>query len=212
VTAGIRAHLRANVVGYLALFVALGGTAYAAATVGSGDVIDNSLKSADLKNAKAVKSVDVRDDSIVGADVDETTLEGVDAATFDDLPRTEYIFRSFIASPANRLESMVFDSYVMITPENGTQYVFGQVKLKTTSTAHEFQICGASGLSDPINYVLYVEGARTEDSVPGDACDAAVNFGDSCDFEIAGAGARIWGAPTFIANNNNCNLIGLKST
>ena len=36
----------------VALFVALGGTAYAAATVGSGDVINDSLKSADLKNGR----------------------------------------------------------------------------------------------------------------------------------------------------------------
>ena len=205
-------HLRANLVGYVALLVALSGTAYAAATVGSGDVINDSLKSVDLKNAKAVKSADVRDDALLGADVDETSLEGVDAATFDDLPRTEYIFRSFVAGPANRIQSMVFDSYVMITPEAGTEYVFGQIKLKTTASAQEFQICGASGLSDPINYVRYLEGVRTEDSVPGDGCDTAVNFGDRCDFEILGAGTRIWGAPTFIANANNCSLIALHST
>jgi hypothetical protein len=159
-----------------------------------------------------VKSADVKDDGLVGADIDEATLEGVNAATLDGVPRSEFSFRSFIASPANRLQSLVFDSYTMITPEAGTEYVLGQIKLKTTTNPQEFQVCGASGLSDPINYVIYLEGARTEDSVPGDGCDSAVNFGDRCDFEIAGAGARIWGAPTFIANPNNCQVIGLKST
>src|SRR5215211_7473196 len=178
-TGRISRHVRSNLIGYVALFVALGGTAYAAATVNSGDVINDSLRSVDLKNGKA-----------------EESLEGVDAATLDGLPRTEFSFRSFIASPENRLESLVFDSYTMITPEAGTEYVIGQIKLKTTENPQEFQVCGASGLSDPINYVLYLEGVRTEDSVPGDSCDTAVAFGDRCDFEIAGAGARIWGAPT----------------
>jgi hypothetical protein len=211
-TGRISRHVRSNLVGYVALFVALSGTAYAAATVNSGDVINDSLRSTDLKNGKAVKSVDVKDDGLVGADIDEASLEGVDAANLNGLPRTEFSFRSFIASPANRLESLVFDSYTMITPEAGTEYVIGQIKLKTTANPQEFQICGASGLSDPINYVLYLEGVRTEDSVPGDSCDSAVTFGDRCDFEIAGAGARIWGAPTFIANANTCNVIALKST
>jgi hypothetical protein len=208
----ISEHLRSNVVGYLALFVALSGTAYAAATVDSGNVVNDSLKSADLKNGKAVKSTDVKVDSLVGDDIDEPTLAGVDADTLNGLPRTEFAFRSFVASPANRLESLVFDSYLMLTPEAGTEYVFAQIKLKTTANPQEFQVCGASGIADPINYVLYVEGVRTEDSVPGDGCDSAVSFGDRCDFEIAGAGARIWGTPTFVANANICNLIGLKST
>ena len=37
-------------VAYLALFVALGGTAYAANTVGSDDIIDESIQSVDIKN------------------------------------------------------------------------------------------------------------------------------------------------------------------
>jgi hypothetical protein len=72
----LRAHLRGNVVGYVALVVALSGTAYAAATVSSHDVVNDSLKSVDLKNGGAVKSKDVVDDPLKGADVDEATLEG----------------------------------------------------------------------------------------------------------------------------------------
>ncbi|HEX8101122.1 MAG TPA: hypothetical protein VF533_00780 [Solirubrobacteraceae bacterium] len=49
----------ATVVAYLALFVALGGTgAYAANTIGSADVVDESLLSRDIKNAE-VKSADI---------------------------------------------------------------------------------------------------------------------------------------------------------
>lgn len=43
-------HLRANAIAYLALFFALGGVGYAAATVDSADVVDNSLKSKDVRN------------------------------------------------------------------------------------------------------------------------------------------------------------------
>lgn len=61
------AHARRNVVAYLALFLALGGTAIAARPLVTGaDVQDESLTGAD-----------VLDDSLKGADVDESTLSGV---------------------------------------------------------------------------------------------------------------------------------------
>ncbi len=43
-------HLRGNAVAYVALFFALEGTAYAAATVGSAQVLDNSLLSRELRD------------------------------------------------------------------------------------------------------------------------------------------------------------------
>jgi hypothetical protein len=56
----IRVLIRDQWAGLLALFIVLtGGTAYAVDTVGSADVIDNSLRSVDLKNDQAVRSVDV---------------------------------------------------------------------------------------------------------------------------------------------------------
>jgi hypothetical protein len=50
----------------IAVFLALGGGAYAAATVGSAQVVNDSLKSVDLNNADGVRSVDVRDDVLTG--------------------------------------------------------------------------------------------------------------------------------------------------
>ena len=56
--------IRQQWIGSLALFLVLaGGTAYATGTIGSADVIDNSLQSIDLKNNAAVKSADVRNDT-----------------------------------------------------------------------------------------------------------------------------------------------------
>ena len=60
----IREHLRSNVVGYVAIFLfAIAGTAYAANTIGSSDIINGQVKSADIGN-KQVFSVDVRDGAV----------------------------------------------------------------------------------------------------------------------------------------------------
>ena len=74
----------ALVISLVALFVSLGGVAWAAATIDSGDVQNDSLKSVDLKNDKAVKSADVVDDSLRGADIQESSLGPVPNATDAD--------------------------------------------------------------------------------------------------------------------------------
>ncbi|MFA9401264.1 MAG: hypothetical protein ACERKT_09195 [Acidobacteriota bacterium] len=83
-------HLRSNVVAYLALFVALTGTAYAADKIGSKDIRkgavkskqigDGQIRSKDIKDQKGVRSVDVRDESLTGADVNEASLGQVPRA------------------------------------------------------------------------------------------------------------------------------------
>jgi hypothetical protein len=55
-----------TIVAYLALFVALGGSAYAAATITGRDVVDRSLTGADIRNG-SVRSPDVR--GITGGDL-----------------------------------------------------------------------------------------------------------------------------------------------
>lgn len=74
--AQIRARLTyANVMATIAVFIALGGVAWAAATIGSRDVVNDSLKSVDLKDGKGVKNADVVPDSLSGAAIDEATLD-----------------------------------------------------------------------------------------------------------------------------------------
>ena len=64
--AGIRSRLTyANVVSTLCLFILLGGGAWAAATINTGDVVNNSLKSVDLKDGKGVKAADVAPGELV---------------------------------------------------------------------------------------------------------------------------------------------------
>ncbi len=85
-SSSIASHIRTNVVGYTALFVALSGTVYAADKVGSKDIRtgavkskqigDDNVKSKDLKDGKAVKSRDVKDGTLTEADVAGGSLTG----------------------------------------------------------------------------------------------------------------------------------------
>jgi hypothetical protein len=114
----IAAHVRSNLIGYVALFIALSGTAYAVDgplpgqdQVGSADIINNDVQSADLKDANVasvdirssaittgkildndVRSADVLDNSLTGADVSEATLGKVpDADTLDGVDSSGFV-------------------------------------------------------------------------------------------------------------------------
>jgi hypothetical protein len=77
-------HLRNNIVGYVAVFIALSAGAYAAG------LKKNSVKSKQIKDG-AVVSVDVGDDSLTGVDVQEPTLHGVDADRLGGSPREDFV-------------------------------------------------------------------------------------------------------------------------
>ena len=75
-SARIREHIRSNVYGLVAIFIALGGTAYAIDgplpgqdQVGSGDIIDTEVKAPDI-GKDAVRSDEVQDEALTGADID----------------------------------------------------------------------------------------------------------------------------------------------
>jgi hypothetical protein len=57
----------ATVVAYLALFVALGGSSYAAVKVGSKQIVNNSVASGDIRN-NSLTSKDVRDRGLLAKD------------------------------------------------------------------------------------------------------------------------------------------------
>jgi hypothetical protein len=77
----------ANLTALLALFVALGGSSYAALSVGSKQIANNSVRSKDLRNNNVrgrdihkatVRGTDVRDGDLKGRDVRDDTLTGAD--------------------------------------------------------------------------------------------------------------------------------------
>lgn len=79
-------HVRSNVVGYIALFFALGlGTTYAADTIGSKDIAKKAVKSRHLKNL-GVKNKDIANDSVTSPKVLNGSLLSEDFAP-DQLPQ-----------------------------------------------------------------------------------------------------------------------------
>ena len=115
----MQAWVRRHYVGLLALFVALGGTAFAAATAPKNSVTSKSIKKG------AVKSVDVRDDGIKGIDVDEATLE---------LPSFPGLFASIYSDenpvpPANPETTVLNGQYsrTFVTPADGQLLVFASL-------------------------------------------------------------------------------------
>ncbi len=81
----------ATVVAYLALFVAIGGTAAALPgqnSVNTGDVKNETLKSQDLKNGAAVRSSDVSDDSLAAGDLAPGSVGSSEVAA-DSLTTTD---------------------------------------------------------------------------------------------------------------------------
>jgi hypothetical protein len=75
--AKLRARLTyANVVATLALFLALGGVSYGALRVGSATIVNNSIRTQDLRNNE-VRSRDIRNRTIIGRDVLTNTITGL---------------------------------------------------------------------------------------------------------------------------------------
>jgi hypothetical protein len=73
----------ASLLAMVALFVALGGVSYAAATIGSPQIKDNSIRSKDVRDSN-LRGKDLRPDTITGIQVDESTLEKVPSAVSAD--------------------------------------------------------------------------------------------------------------------------------
>jgi hypothetical protein len=64
-----------NVVATLALFIALGGSSYAALKIGSGNIRDGAVQSRDLRN-NDIRGRDVRNRSLTSSDIRENALGG----------------------------------------------------------------------------------------------------------------------------------------
>ncbi len=83
-------HVRSNIIAYLALFVALGGTAYAAEKIGTRDIKkgavkskqigDDGVRSKDIKDGTGVKSRDLKNDNVKSIDIKDGDLSEVDIA------------------------------------------------------------------------------------------------------------------------------------
>ena len=147
-------HVRSNVVGYIALFVALSGTAYAidgplagqntvgsedvingevknndlgADSVGSGKIADRQIKNADL-SLGASSSNTIADGGIQGIDIQNDSLKGADVDEGSlELPRAFPFAGSVGSAPV------------------GGNWVFRGPTVNVTTTSAQAQITGVAG-------------------------------------------------------------------
>ena len=113
----------AMVVAFVALFVALGGVGYAAATIGSAQIKNNSVQSKDIRN-NDVRGRDVRNDSLTGADVLEARLAKVPSASTADsasISKLTYKSGTFTTTAAG-------PGHGEVTCDPGTRVTGGGVK------------------------------------------------------------------------------------
>ena len=104
-------HFRSHVIGYVALFIALGGGAYAAA------LDKNSVKSETIKDGEVHHPAISKNDGAKGKDIDESTLEDVDAATLDGFDSTDFDVE---AGYAQRTDFSENDPLSLAVPDYGT--------------------------------------------------------------------------------------------
>jgi hypothetical protein len=120
----------ANVISVIALFVALGGGAYAAANVDSRDIEDDSIKSKDIKDEK-LKNKDFKADTLKGEKVDESSLVGVKAGN---------VLSAVISNPGGASNATVeragqAGTTVTESPGNAVQVDFGRDVTQCTYVA-----------------------------------------------------------------------------
>jgi hypothetical protein len=125
VTSRIAQHLRSNIVGYIALFFAMTGTALALGT--------NTVKSKHIVDGQ-VKSADVQDNGLTGVDIDETSLGSVpfaaeantansaltagDADTLDGMNSTDFLGATEKAANADKLDDKDSGDFALAGSEN----------------------------------------------------------------------------------------------
>ena len=169
-----------TVLSLIALFVALGGTSYAALRIGSGEVRNNSLTSADIRN-NSVRSIDVRNRSLLArdfkagqlpagargaagpagpvgpvgpkGDAGEVGAKGDKGDRGDTGPTAGFASTNPEAAPPPATQrEYTLGTQTVNLPVAGRLYVDGRGNQTVTCTANEF-----------VKYGLYVDGAP----VPG---------------------------------------------
>lgn len=98
----------------VALFVALGGVSYAAATIGSGQIVNNSVRSKDVKNGD-LRGKDLKADTIGGSRVLESSLGQVpSAANADTATKATSADSATSAANAETLDGVDGAQYVRV--------------------------------------------------------------------------------------------------
>lgn len=105
----------------LALFIALGGTGYAAATIGSSQIKNNSVRGKDVRNSN-LTGRDVKRNSLTGSDLAESKLGKVRSATRADTAGSSAVANALTSAGASAYfpASKVTATGVVKLPKAGT--------------------------------------------------------------------------------------------
>jgi hypothetical protein len=150
----------ANVVATLALFIAIGGSSYAALRVGSRDIVDNSVRSRDVRN-NSLRSRDLRNLAITGRDIRHNALGGeqIREATLGPVP---------LAANADRLSGVTIFALKVRCPV-GTVPLAGacmeSAARPATAFTNAFGFCGNDGRRLP-DYAELMEFLTTHQLAP----------------------------------------------
>jgi hypothetical protein len=133
---------------------------------------------------------------------------GIDADLLDGRNSTEFAGRG--AGSTAGQAPMNWYSYFGNTGQ-ANDYEFGQAKVQTTGTAGQFRVCGnVPGSVGTLNYVLYVNGARSTGTVASNlGCSAVFDPGAGGDFQVTIRRTIIFGVHSGDGPaNENYNLYG----
>jgi hypothetical protein len=170
----------ANVTSTVALFLALGGVSYAAISVGTAQIRNNSVRSQDLRNNN-IRSKDIRNRTIVGRDVLTNALGGlqINENTLGRVP------------DAARLEGRLPSSFTVACP-SGTAFHAGGCIENAARTAQTFaaasRTCGVANRRLPL--LSELESFRQEPGVTLAGDELTANVTDTTVFTIDDLGGR----------------------
>jgi Collagen triple helix repeat (20 copies) len=209
-TSRLRHFSYANVMATIAVFMALGGGAYAAVTLPANAVHGRNIA------ANAVTSAKVRNHTLLAKDfragqlpagpmgpmgpvgatgaagaTGPQGLKGDKGATGPQGDKGDKGDRGaqgpLMSSTGVHAVTTNLYGYFMNTAITDSSYAFGQVHLATTGTAGSFQLCSDNGT---VPYVAYINGTRTAGNV-----STCVSFtvGAGGDFQVQARRSIIWG-------------------
>jgi hypothetical protein len=166
----------ANVISVTALFVALGGGAYAASKVDSGDIAKDAVKNRHVMEGK-LKNKALQDDTLEGGKIDESTLVGVKAgnvlsavvrnpggASNASVERAGQALTTAVESPGNAVQvdfgrDVTQCTYVATRGTPGTAVEdpgFAQTGLGNTNNRVEVRTRDDAGAAEDGNFHLVV--------------------------------------------------------
>jgi hypothetical protein len=130
------------IVALVALFVALGGSSYAAVkihardiargAVGTRAIANNSIRSADVRNG-VITGADVKDDSLNNADIDNSTLRAKSADTATSAGRATSATSAASAANADKLDAFDSAAFARVACTSPTGAIKGVVTINASA-------------------------------------------------------------------------------